>query len=131
MTKLAILWWDKVIITQWPHFVWPIITKETEKIVIRKLYDSISLYNRSWVFKEFENNFSQYHNLKHSLLFNSWTSAIFAMFEAIWLKPWDEILCPTYTFFATISPIIFNWATPIFCDCDENWNIDINSIKKI
>jgi len=130
MNKLALYWWNKTIYYWWPHFVWPIITKKIEKLVIKQLYENISIYNRSWIFEEFENNFWSYHNIKYSLLFNSWTSSIFAMFESIWLKPWDEILCPDYTFFATISPIVYNWATPIFCDCKDDWNIDHKDILK-
>lgn len=46
------------------------------------------------------------------------------MFEAIGLRPGDEVLCPVYTFFATASPMLQYGAVPVFCDCLSDGNID-------
>jgi len=113
------------------HFEWPRIDKKMEEIVISQLHKSISIYNRSGIFKEFEDNFSEYHdNTKYALLSNSGTSAIFSMFEGINLNPEDEIICPVYTFFATISPAVYTGAKIIFCDSKSDGNINPEEIKK-
>ncbi|MDD2870902.1 MAG: DegT/DnrJ/EryC1/StrS family aminotransferase [Candidatus Gracilibacteria bacterium] len=130
MNKLAINGGEKSVSLPVPHYKWPNIDDKIEKVVIEQLHKTISIYDKSGIFEEFENNFSNYHGLNHSLLFNSGTSAIFAMFESIGLGPGDEILCPNYTFFATISPITYNGAFPIPCDCDKDGNIDPNEILK-
>ncbi len=52
------------------------------------------------------------------------------MFEAIGLKDGDEVLCPVYTFHATVSPMVHFGAKPIFCDSDNEGNISFNSIKE-
>ncbi|MBA3046926.1 DegT/DnrJ/EryC1/StrS family aminotransferase [Patescibacteria group bacterium] len=128
--RLAILGGEKIIKQKPPHFVWPIIDKKIEKAVIGQLYQSISIYNRSGIFKEFEDDFAKYHGKKYALLCSSGTLAIHSMFSAIGLKEGDEVICPAYTFFATVSPLLFTGAKPILCDCDDNGNIDPQEIKR-
>lgn len=113
------------------HFEWPRINKKMEEILISQLHKSISIYNRSGIFEEFEDNFAKYHNnTKYALLSNSGTSAIFSMFEGLSLSPEDEIICPVYTFFATISPVVYTGAKIVFCDSKSDGNIDPEEIKK-
>ncbi|BDQ04943.1 MAG: hypothetical protein KatS3mg084_0461 [Candidatus Dojkabacteria bacterium] len=52
------------------------------------------------------------------------------MFVAAGFKEGDEVICPVYTFFATVTPLLFTGAKPVFCDIDENGNIDPQEIKK-
>jgi len=111
-------------------FNWPIIDKKIEKVVINQLYKTISIYNQGDIFEEFESLFANYHKRKKALLFNSGTNAIHAMFVALDLKPGDEVICPAYTFFATVTPLLFAGAIPILCDIDKNGNIDPKEIKK-
>ena len=130
MNKLAIHGGNQTINPKDAQFHWPLVTKELEQIVIKQLHKTTSIYNRSGIFEEFETKFSEYHNMPYALLSNSGTSAIFSMMEGIELKPGDEVICPTYTFFATISPILYTGATPIFCDCTATGNIDPSEIEK-
>ena len=129
MTKLAINGGDPVASSEAMTFKWPRIDKEAEKAVLKQLHESISIYNKSGIIAEFEDKFSQYHGREHALLANSGTSAIFSMFEAINLMPGDEVLCPVYTFHATVSPLLYTGAVPIFCDSDKQGNISIKGIK--
>lgn len=112
-------------------FIHPKITKNIEDAVIEQLYDTISIYDRSNIFKKFETEFANYHNKKYGIVTSSGTSAIHSMFDAIGLKKGDEIICPIYTFFATISPIFQTGAKPIFVDCDNTGNIDFNKIEEV
>ncbi|MEN8906704.1 MAG: aminotransferase class V-fold PLP-dependent enzyme [Clostridiales bacterium] len=107
----------------------PYITEKIERSVIEQLYNTISIYDDGNIFKKFEYEFSRYHNKKYGVLFNSGTTALWAMYEGIRLKEDDEIICPIYTFFATVSPILFTNAKPIFIDCDEFGNIDYKKIE--
>jgi len=127
---LAILGGPKTIKQKGPHFIWPSITDRIEKAVIKQLYKTISIYNRSGVFLEFENAFAKYHNRKYALLCNSGTNAIHSMFVAAGFKKDDEVICPAYTFFATVTPLLFTGAKPVLCDCDENGNIEPDEIRK-
>ncbi len=130
MTQLAILGGSKTINTKGPHFVWPRITEAVEQVVIRQLHATISIYDRSGVIEEFETTFASYHGRRYALLSNSGTSAIYSMYEGLGLGPGDEVICPTYTFFATVSPLMHTGATPVFCDCGPDGNISVAEIEK-
>lgn len=111
-------------------FNWPVIDSDVESTVINQLHTTISIYDKSSVFEEFETEFSDYHGCKHGLLYNSGTSSILAMFDSICIGAGDYVLCPVYTFHATVTPLLYLGATPIFCDCNSFGNISIESIKK-
>ena len=51
------------------------------------------------------------------------------MYEAINLQIGDEVLCPVYTFHATVSPMMYLGAVPVFCDSDSSGNISLEQIK--
>ena len=129
-SKLAILGGAKTIHRKLPHYVWPPINKLVEKKVLQQLHKSISIYDRSGIFKELEDNFAKYHKRKYALLCSSGTAAIHSMFVAAEFKEGDEVICPAYTFFATVTPLLFTGAKPVLCDCDENGNIDPSEIKR-
>ena len=52
------------------------------------------------------------------------------MFEALDLRPGDEVLCPVYTFFATATPMLQYGAVPVFCDALADGNMDPAEILK-
>ncbi|MBD3360049.1 MAG: aminotransferase class I/II-fold pyridoxal phosphate-dependent enzyme [Candidatus Buchananbacteria bacterium] len=130
-SKLAIFGAKKTITTKKTHFTWPQINQSIEKRVIKQLHTNISIYDRSGIFEKFENDYSKYHKIKYSLLCSSGTLAIHSMFVAANLKPGDEVICPAYTFFATVTPLLFTGAIPVLCDCDQNGNISPQEIKKL
>ena len=120
----------KPVIKDKVKYSWPIITEETKEAVLNQLNNTISIYNRSGIIEEFEDEFAKLHNRTHALLTNSGTSALFGLYEGLELKPGDEVIVPTYTFFATISPLIYTGAKPVFCDCTKDGNIDPFEIAK-
>jgi dTDP-4-amino-4,6-dideoxygalactose transaminase len=129
--RLAILGGKPVINRKKPHFVWPIITKQVERAVVKQLHESVSIYNRSGIFKEFEEFFASYHNRKYCLVGNSGTTSLYTMYVAAGVGPGDEVICPAYTFFATASPIFFTGAKPVLADCDINGNIDPQHVESL
>ncbi len=126
---LAMLWWEKTIISKEEQFKRPKITDKVRDAVLEQLDKDISIYDGWWIIKEFESKFWEYHEKKYALTFNSGTSALLAMYEWLDLEKWDEIICPTYTFFATVSPLSYMWIKPVFCDCLDDGNIDPSKIE--
>jgi len=111
---------------------WPKITKETIKAVLDQLKKGeISIYSRSGIFEEFENKFAAYHGVKYALLTSSGTAALHSAMVACDFKRNDEVICPAYTFFATVAPIFQTGAKPVLCDCTEDGNIDPEKIVKL
>ncbi|MBD0289712.1 MAG: DegT/DnrJ/EryC1/StrS family aminotransferase [Thermoleophilia bacterium] len=53
------------------------------------------------------------------------TDAIALVLTALGVGPGDEVLCPAFTFYATVEPIVQRGATPVFCDIDpRTLNLD-------
>ncbi|TQV93827.1 UDP-bacillosamine synthetase [Cordyceps javanica] len=106
------------------HHVWPLLSAESESAVVDQMHRTLSIYNRSDIYEIFEDRWRHMHDLKHALVCSSGTIAILHMFDALCLRPGDEILCPVYTFFATASPLLQYGAVPVFCDALEDGNLD-------
>ena len=112
--------------------VWPKITNRTIEAVTNQLKKGeISIYDRSGIFEKFETKFAKYHGMKYALLTNSGTSALHSAMVACDFRKGDEIICPVYTFFATVSPIFQTGAKPILCEAGLDGNIDPNKIESL
>ena len=111
---------------------WPIIYEEDIQDVENIMKKGeISYYGWEGKLEEFEQEICKYHNVKYALAVNSGTSSLHSAFFGINLGPGDEILCPTYTFLATVTPIFQCYAKPILCDCEEDTgNICPKDIEK-
>jgi dTDP-4-amino-4,6-dideoxygalactose transaminase len=111
---------------------WPIISEEDIQDVENIMKKGeISYYGWEGKLKEFELEICKYYNVKYALAVNSGTSSLHSAFFGINLGPGDEILCPTYTFLATVTPIFQCYAKPILCDCEEDTgNICPKDIEK-
>jgi perosamine synthetase len=76
--------------------------------------------------KTFEDKVSSYLGAKHAIACINGTSALQVSLRILGVLPNDEVIVPTITFVAPVNAIIYNNAKPIFMDCDEFFNIDVN-----
>lgn len=127
-TTLALLGGTPIMTTKEGHYTWPRITPELEASVLKQLHESLSIYDRSGVFARFEQAFADYHGRHYALVENSGTSAIYGMYEGLALQAGDEVIVPAYTFFATASPLLHTGAIPVFCDCNQDGNINPDEV---
>ncbi len=79
---------------------------------------------------KFENSFSKFIGSKYCISTNNGTDALILCLKALNVGPGDEVITVVNTFYATVGAIEAVGATPVFCDCDERYQIDINDIKK-
>jgi len=82
------------------------------------------------VVDEVENLIANEAGTKHAIGVGSGTDAIFLSLKALGIKEGDEVITTTYTFYATIGAIVTSGATPVLCDCDENFNLDPSKIQE-
>lgn len=129
--RLAIHGGEPAVTVPGPHFRWPLITDATRQAVLRQLDEAVSLYDRSGVVARLEQRLEAEFDVSHALLFNTGTSALYAMFASAGLGPGDEVLCPDYTFFASNSPLFFTGATPVLVDCDRSGNMDPEQAREL
>jgi UDP-2-acetamido-2-deoxy-ribo-hexuluronate aminotransferase len=78
-----------------------------------------------------ESELSAFANVKHSICCSSGTDALLMALMALNLKPGDEVICPAFSFFASVSMISFLKATPVFVDVSPiDFNIDVTKIEE-
>ena len=73
----------------------------------------------------FENDIERYlENQSHVSALNSGTAAIHLGLILLGVKAGDEVICQSLTFSASVNPILYLQATPIFIDSELNtWNL--------
>lgn len=80
---------------------------------------------------EMEKEFCSYLNCKHAVGVSSGTDALLLALMAINIKPGDEVIVPTYSFFATAGVVSRLNATPVFTENDPvTFNMDPNDFEK-
>ncbi len=79
---------------------------------------------------KFENKFSKFIGSKYCISTNNGTDALILCLKALNIQPGDEIITVVNTFYATVGAIVSVGAVPVFCDCDDRYQIDINDIKR-
>lgn len=123
-SPLALLGGTPAVSAPAPHFTWPPVNDKTASAVVNQLATAVSIYDRSGVIAELENALRGYFGVRHALLASSGTAALYDLYAACRIQPGDEVICPAYTFFATVTPLLHLGAMPVLADCDENGNLD-------
>jgi perosamine synthetase len=67
--------------------------------------------------QEFEAKFAAKVGARHAVVVSSGTAALHLAWLAL-LHPGDEVLIPTFSFFATASSVLMAGGRPVFCDVD-------------
>ena len=75
--------------------------------------------------QNFERSIAEYLGSRHAISVSSGTDAILLALMTLGIGPGDEVICPSFTFFATAGCVARTGATPIFADsCPVCFNID-------
>jgi len=73
----------------------------------------------------FEREFREIVGAKYSVALSTGTAALHLALQLVGVGPGDEVLVSTLTFAASVNPIIYLGARPIFIDSERfSWNID-------
>jgi dTDP-4-amino-4,6-dideoxygalactose transaminase len=73
----------------------------------------------------FEQEFAEVVGARYAVALSSGTAALHLALHWLDLKPGDDVLCSTFTFSASVNPILYERANPIFVDSDaSSWNMD-------
>lgn len=108
---------------------------EDEAQAVRELLDSGKLFRFqgegvSTKCSEFEKEFSQKMQSQHCILTTSGTNALVAALAATGIGPGDEVLVPSFTFFATVAAVLQVQAIPIIVNIDESLSLSVEEMKK-
>lgn len=79
----------------------------------------------------FEKQFANYEGTNFSLATSSCTGAIHLALMALGVKAGDEVIIPEITWIATVEPVLYIGAKPVFVDVlPDTWCIDPHKIEK-
>lgn len=87
-------------------------------------------FNTNWIaplgpnVNGFEKDLALYTGAKAVSVLSSGTAAIHLALILLDIKPGDEVLVASFTFSASVNPIVYLGATPVFIDSEpETWNM--------
>ncbi len=93
--------------------------------------------NSSWISSKgkyvnlFEKKFAEYIGVKHAISVCNGTVAVHLALLALGIGSGDEVIVPTFTYIATVNPIVYCGAQPIFVDSlKESWQINPKKIEE-
>src|SRR5436305_4005136 len=66
----------------------------------------------------FEREFAAYCGARHCIGVANGTDAITIALRALGVRPGDEVVVPSFTFYASVEATVNAGATPVFCDVD-------------
>jgi dTDP-4-amino-4,6-dideoxygalactose transaminase len=68
--------------------------------------------------QSFEHEFASYLGVEHVVGVGNGTDALRLALLALGIGPGDDVVVPSFTFYASVEPIIHAGARPVFCDVD-------------
>lgn len=91
---------------------------------LTKVLRSYEGVQHNQIITDFENELATL-TASHVVATNSGTAAIHLALLSLGIGPGDVVIAPTFTYVATINPILYVGATPVLVDCErETWNMD-------
>ena len=78
----------------------------------------------------FEQELAAYVGVRHAIGVGNGTDALTIAARALGIEPGDEVVVPSFTFYATAEAIAATGAVPVFCDVDRDTrNITVETIR--
>jgi perosamine synthetase len=89
-------------------------------------YGNANIYH-----ERFEKAFAEYLGVRYAISLPSCTSAIHLSLLALGVGPGDEVIVPDATWIASVAPVTYVGATPVFADIDrETWCLSARSFEE-
>lgn len=102
-----------------------------EKKYVDECMDTTWISSKGRFVTEFENKVAEYLGIKHTTATCNGTVPIHLALLALDIKPGDEVLVPSFTYIASVNPIVLVGATPVFVDClPDTMQIDPDDIER-
>jgi 8-amino-3,8-dideoxy-alpha-D-manno-octulosonate transaminase len=87
--------------------------------------------NNIWKAKDFEAEAKKITSAKYALAVSNGSAAILAALAASGIGTGDEVICPPFTYIATIEAVLMLGALPVFAEIDETLCLSAEGIKKV
>jgi len=80
--------------------------------------------------KEFEEKIAKYVGVERAISVQSGTAGLHLALNVLGVEAGEEVIVPTLTFIAAVNPVRYMGAEPVFMDCDDNLNMDMNKLEE-
>lgn len=131
MAKLALLGGEP---TKFPEktndalFHWPILTDEDRAAVMDVVENN--RFSGIDITERFQDEFAAWQGSRYAICYSSGTMALTAAMFAVGLGAGDEIICPTKTYWASVSQAINFGASAVFCNINEMLSLDPDDLER-
>jgi len=108
---------------------WPIIGEEEVAAVADVLRSGDLSLNP--VTQALEADYRQWLGVRHALACCNGTSAILAVLHSFDLQPGDEVIAPSATYWASVMPVLWCGAVPVFCETEpDQLGLDPDDVER-
>ncbi len=80
--------------------------------------------------ERFEKSVAKFVQAPAALALCSGTAGLHLSLRLLGIGPKDKVAVSDFTFIASLSPILYQGATPILIGCDESWQMDPNALEE-
>ena len=77
-----------------------------------------------------EEKLADFLNVEKTAAVHSGTSALHLSLIACGVQPGDMVIVPTLTFIAAVNPVRYQFAEPVFMDCDDSLCMDPQKLRR-
>jgi dTDP-4-amino-4,6-dideoxygalactose transaminase len=96
----------------------------------REVLDA-GVFIRGAHFRAFQEEAAAYLGVPRTIGVANGTDALVLVLDALEIGPGDEVICPSFTFYATAEAIVRRGATPVFADIDPvTLNVDPADVER-
>ena len=107
----------------------PNVQKDDVRLAVKLLFQPWK-WKKGIAIKELEDGFKKYLGVKYAYSFNSGRSAQYAILLAPSLPKGSDILLQAFTCNAVPNPVLWAGLNPIYIDCGDDFNIDVENLKR-
>lgn len=116
---------EKRILLSYPHM------SGMEKKFVKDAFDSNWIAPLGPHVDAFERETAEYCGVRGALALSSGSAALHLGLKLLGVGAGDVVFCPTLTFIASVAPVIYQNAEPVFIDSDEEtWNMSPQALRR-
>lgn len=116
---------EKRILLSYPHM------NGAEEKFVKDAFDSNWIAPLGPHVDAFERETAEYCGVKGALALSSGSAALHLGLKLLGVGAGDVVFCPTLTFIASVAPVIYQNAEPVFVDSDEEtWNMSPQALRR-
>lgn len=110
----------------------PFSPPRIDNLIIEEVVDAL---RSGWIttgpkVAKLEQLIAEYCNIQNVLCLNSNSAGLELMLRWFGVQAGDEVILPAYTYTATANVIVHCGATPVMVDVNDDFNINVNNIRK-